>query len=137
MGNAGSKEDDMGIGVDIELVGRFKDAKDRRLLERMFTKGELGYCLAKANPERHLAARYAAKEAVYKALSCLDGKMVEGLSFRNIEVVNDENGTPRVRFQNRALQGIRVQISLSHCDDTAVAFAIVKNSKHRDGAIRR
>jgi len=65
-----------GIGTDIVDVGRIRKAVERwgdRFLKRVFTEAEVVYCLAKANPYPHLAARFAAKEAVMKALSSLWG----------------------------------------------------------------
>lgn len=119
-----------GTGTDIVSVARvgalFSTYGDR-FLRRWFTPDEVGYCTAMAVPERHLAARLAAKEAVVKALRApADGP----LPWRGIEVGHDEVGAPVVRLSGRAREladrgGVgRLHVSLSHCDEYAVASAV-------------
>ena len=97
-------------------------------LERWFTAREIDYCSRKAVPSRHFAARFAAKEAVAKALPMdWDGP----LPWRSIEIINDPRGAPSVRlsgaFGDAATRaGIgEIRVSLSHCDEYAIAFALV------------
>jgi len=95
-----------------------------RLAERVFTDGEREYAAGRARPVRHLAVRFAAKEAVVKALG-LSG----GFGFRDIEVVAGE--PPTVRLSGRAAeaaQGQRVDISLTHSRDNAAAVAFAHNA---------
>jgi holo-[acyl-carrier protein] synthase len=117
------------IGTDIVSVTRI-DALVRaggaRFLRRWFTPAEIEYCLGKAHPARHLAARFAAKEAVVKAL----GSPWEGpLAWRHVEVVRP-GPAPTVRLSGPALEAARaagvgsVQVSLSHCDEYATAVAL-------------
>ena len=114
------------IGVDLLEIERLERALQRRpqLAERLFTDSERAYAAARARPVQHLAARFCAKEAVAKALA------LEGWSFRDVEVVSDPGGAPRVVLHGAVAQraqdlGVEVQISLSHtrCDAAAVAIA--------------
>jgi holo-[acyl-carrier protein] synthase len=113
-----------GIGIDLLEIERMERALERhpRLAERVFTDGEREYAAQRARPGRHLAARFAAKEAVVKALG-LSG----GFGFRDIEVVAGE--PPTVRLSGRAAeaaQGLDVQISLTHSRDNAAAVALAE-----------
>lgn len=108
------------IGVDIEDISRFED-KETAFLERVFTKTEMEYCLSKRNPAPHFAARFCAKEAVFKALSSAG---VNDVLITHIEVFNDDNGCPRIRFLNPDIK-YKVNISLSHDKKKAIAFAML------------
>ncbi|HET7484043.1 MAG TPA: holo-ACP synthase [Solirubrobacterales bacterium] len=111
-----------GIGIDLLEIERLERALERhpRLAERVFTAAEREYAAARARPGRHLAARFAAKEAVVKALG-LSG----GFGLREIEVVAGE--PPTVRLSGSAAEAARgdVGISLTHSRDFAAAVAIV------------
>ena len=119
-----------GAGTDIVSVARVAaliSSGGDRFLARWFTPAEVGYCAAMAVPERHFAARLAAKEAVVKALRApADGP----LPWRGIEIGHDEVGAPVVRLSGRAREladhrGVgRLHVSLSHCDEYAVASAV-------------
>jgi holo-[acyl-carrier protein] synthase len=116
-----------GIGIDLLEIERLERALERhpRLAERVFTAGEREYAAARARPGRHLAARFAAKEAVVKALG-LSG----GFGLREIEVVAGE--PPTVRLSGRAAEAARakrVEISLTHSRDMAAAVAVVGLSR--------
>lgn len=114
-----------GIGTDIENIDRFKGldlTTDSAFLNKIFTQSELAYCFSKAIAAPHLAARYTGKEAIVKALS----NIVEtSLSYKDVEILNNEKGAPFVRFNNKALNMLKAEISLSHCEDKAIAFAVV------------
>jgi holo-[acyl-carrier protein] synthase len=114
------------IGLDLLEIARLERALERRprLADRLFTDAERAYAAARARPGQHLAARFCAKEAVAKALE------LEGLNFREIEVVNTSTGAPRVRLSGtaaaRAQQlGVDVAVSLSHTNTSAGAMAIL------------
>lgn len=112
---------DFSIGVDIESIVRFKGLqreKSKHFLAKIFTKGELDYCFSKTAPASHLAARFAAKEAVVKAVSSLGQ---ETPNVNEIEISHHANGAPVA-----ALKGHDIKISLSHCGDKAIAFALVQ-----------
>jgi holo-[acyl-carrier protein] synthase len=111
------------IGIDLLEVDRLERALERhpRLAERIFTAAERDYAAARARPARHLAARFAAKEAVVKALG-----LTGGFGLREIEVVAGE--PPTVRLSGRAAEvagGDRIGVSLTHSRDFAAAVAIV------------
>jgi holo-[acyl-carrier protein] synthase len=120
-----------GVGTDIVAVGRISALiRDRgtAFLERWFTAREIDYCSSKAIPGRHFAARFAAKEAVVKALPLAwDGP----LPWRSIEIVNDLHGAPLVSlsgaiFDAATRAGISdISVSLSHCGEYATAIALV------------
>jgi len=111
-----------GVGIDLLEIDRLERALARhpRLAERVFTPAEREYAAARARPGRHLAARFAAKEAVFKALG-LEG----GFGLGEVEVIAGE--PPRVRLSGRAAEAAgdsRIEISLTHSRETAAAVAI-------------
>lgn len=112
-----------GIGIDIESIYRFRRlSTDSAFLHRVFTQKELDYCLAHRQPAPQLAVRFAAKEAVTKALSSLK-KTPPG--YKNIEVINDENGVPSIRIHKEGFEGLQIAVSLSHSKSQAIALTIV------------
>lgn len=119
-------------GLDLVAVDRIQRMLDRmaeRVLARLLTPDERAYCLRMAVPARHVAARIAAKEAVYKALQGTED--ARGIGWREIEVVRSPEGRPSVALRGRArrrleeLGGREVLLSLTHTDDLAGAIAIV------------
>jgi holo-[acyl-carrier protein] synthase len=114
------------IGVDIIDIERLAWSVDRfgdRFLRRVFTDQELNYCHGRIES---LAARWAAKEAVAKALGCGIGQV----TWREIEVVNDDQRRPTVHLYGAA-KALAAQlgihefaVSLSHAKDYAVAFVV-------------
>ncbi|MGO9161719.1 MAG: holo-ACP synthase [Streptosporangiaceae bacterium] len=120
-----------GVGTDIVAVARIAALMRERgtaFLERWFTAREIDYCSGKAVPSRHFAARFAAKEAVAKALPMAwDGP----LPWRSIEIINEPRGAPSVSLSGVLLDAAtragvgEIRVSLSHCDEYAVAFALV------------
>ena len=112
-----------GIGIDLLEICRLERALERhpRLAERVFTEAERDYAAARARPGRHLAARFAAKEAVVKALG-LSG----GFGLLEVEIVDGE--PPAVRVTGRAAAaaaGERIEVSLTHSRDFAAAVAVL------------
>jgi holo-[acyl-carrier protein] synthase len=108
------------VGIDLIEIERIERALERRprLAERLFTPDELAYARDRARPGRHLAARFAAKEAVIKALG-------EGLPPREIEIEAGE--PPQVRLHGRAAELARdreLSVSLTHSRDNAAAVAV-------------
>jgi holo-[acyl-carrier protein] synthase len=120
-----------GVGIDVVAVARIATLmRDRgaAFLERWFTAREIDYCSGKAVPSRHFAVRFAAKEAVAKALPVAwDGQ----LPWRSIEIVNDPRGAPSVSLSGAILDAatragvVEIRVSLSHCDEYATAIALV------------
>jgi holo-[acyl-carrier protein] synthase len=113
-----------GVGIDLIEIERIEAALARRprLAQRLFTAGELEYAEGRSRPGRHLAARFAAKEAVVKALG-----LTGGFAPTDIEIVAGE--PPTVRLGGGAAEvaaGREVSISLTHSRETAAAVAIVE-----------
>ncbi len=108
----------IGIGVDIEKIERFKSVKEA-LLKRIFTEGELAFCLKTSNRAQHLTARFCAKEAAFKALPFKE------IAFKKMEVICDTTGKPSLIIHDDRAKGLDIKLSLSHTLDTAVAFVIV------------
>ncbi len=112
------------IGVDIieidrvaEIISEFGE----KFLKKVFSDEEIRYCLSKAKPSQHFAARFAAKEAVIKALGTGFGK---GIMLKDIEIRNDVNGKPKVFYKGNSTE--KILISISHCNHYVVAFALLK-----------
>ncbi len=118
-----------GIGVDMLEIERMERVLARRpnFARRVFTEEERAYCDARSRPAEHYAARFAAREAVVKALGT---GFSQGVGFRDVSVARDESGRPRAVLTGRAAevareQGIReIALSISHTHDVAVANAI-------------
>ena len=119
----------IGTGIDIVEVARIEQLLTRqgkKFLGRVFTKAEAEHCMSKARPAVHLAARFAAKEAVAKALGT---GFSRGVRMRDIEVVAADKGPPRARLHGAAarrydaLGGGGILLSLSHTGEYAVAHA--------------
>jgi holo-[acyl-carrier protein] synthase len=110
----------MDVGVDIVEIDRIaKSVRNPRFLKRVFTAREVAYCRARKNSSQHFAVRFAAKEAVWKAVG--EPKLLH----RDIQIRNRSNGKPEVLFPKRfAKFAKRISISLSHGRDYAVAMAI-------------
>ena len=109
-----------GIGIDVVDIERFKESIDRTpgLREKLFTPAEAG------KPIASLAARFAAKEALYKALS-----PSHGLAWHEAEVINLENGKPAFLFRGAIadlVDGAQVHLSLSHDGGIASAMVILE-----------
>jgi holo-[acyl-carrier protein] synthase len=124
---------DLLCGVDLVELERFRHGLSRsgdRFLKRIYTQREINLCGGRAE---RLAARFAAKEAVAKAL----GTGVRGIGWTDIEVLSDASGCPRLCLAGRAAElaasiGIRSWgISLSHTDDWAVAFVVARQENAR------
>ena len=121
----------IGIGVDIVDIARIREIYERqgeRFIARVFTEKEQEYCLRMKFPHKHLAARFAAKEAVSKAFSTGIGDF---LNWTSISVVSGSRGEPSIVLDEKGEQllesvgGAAVAISLSHTEDTAIAFATI------------
>lgn len=110
------------VGTDLVEVDRIHGAIHRwqeRFLRRIFTPGEIAYCQNQVRPSLHFAGRFAAKEAVKKAL--YSAGRTEHLPFREINVTRDGNGAPVI-----TLAGLENQprVSISHVGKYALATAV-------------
>lgn len=122
-----------GIGTDIIKVARLKEAVDRwgeRFLRRVFAEDEISYCYGKRNPFPSLSVRFAAKEAVIKALGFR-------VPFNDIEVVRDAHGKPSLRALGtlKAVLGkhsiTQTHLSLSHERDYSIAVVILEKDSEQ------
>ncbi len=115
---------DPGLGLDLVDIDRLERALERRprLAERLFTALELDYAAGRRRPARHLAVRFAAKEAAIKALG-------SPVAPRQVEVTGGGNAPPRLALHGRAAQlaaerGVQLQVALTHTDETAAAVVL-------------
>ena len=121
-----------GIGIDIVSIPRIERMLDRwgRLFtQRVFTPDEIAFCEGRSNPGQHFALRWAAKEAMLKALGMgLRG----GIKWTDIEVVNDPSGRPSLQLHNRAKGFLADRnitaafVSISHERDYGVAHVVLE-----------
>lgn len=116
-------------GTDIIEIERIKDSieeTNNKFLNRVYTKKEIEYCESKkVQRYQHYAARFAAKEAVFKAISVkLEDKY--SICWKDIEIINDSQGRPSITLQGNIQKNIeQIDISLSHCKEYATANVVV------------
>jgi holo-[acyl-carrier protein] synthase len=116
-----------GIGIDLIEIDRVKKSLDRHgnhFLNRLFSIKEQDYCLKFKDPSPHLAGRFAAKEAIVKALGVGFGAKIR---WSDIEILNDTEGKPIVSFSSHIIDQFghpKVMISISHSENYATAVAI-------------
>jgi len=122
----------LGIGVDLVECARIQHSLDRfgeKFLRRVFTEGEIEYSISMKFPARHLAARFAGKEAVSKAFGTGIGK---AMGWRNIDIRKKKSGEPFLVFSGPAQElatkrGVTsALITLSHTDHHAVACVVLE-----------
>ena len=114
---------DIYLGNDLIEVSRILSSINRigkRFLDRVYTKVEQDYCQTKANPQIHYAGRFAAKEAVMKAI--MSSGFQKPISFKSIEIRSGDNGEPIVNL-NLPCHG-KCRVSISHTESHAIASAI-------------
>jgi holo-[acyl-carrier protein] synthase len=112
----------IGTGVDITEVKRLRQATEKwgdEFLSRIFTKKELAHARKRVSFYQHLAGRFAAKEAVFKALGD------KNLSWKDVEITNDAEGKPLCTIVSSRAKNVSVHISISHVKNYAVANAII------------
>lgn len=111
-----------GTGIDIIEIDRIQRAIDRwgdDFLKHIFNKEEIEYAQKKKFPTQHYAARFAAKEAIYKAFG--DYKT---LGWKDMTILNDENGRPYCRLKDKTIKS-KIFLSISHTKNYAVANATI------------
>lgn len=123
----------LGVGTDMIEIERLQESIDRfgdRFLQRVFTPGEIEYCLRKKNSAESFAARFAAKEAGAKALGT---GISRGVSWQEIEVRREMGERPTLHWSGRAAErakamGVRrVELSLTHSRAVAMAVVLVQS----------
>jgi len=119
----------IGIGIDIIEIERIKESVDKfgdHFLNKIFTDNELEYCMSKANKYQHLAARFAAKEAVSKALATGWDK---DFNWKSVEIYNELSGEPYVtltgKMSNLLGDDKELKITMSHSNHYVTCFAII------------
>jgi len=119
----------LGLGCDVIEVARLQGVVERqgdRFLDRVFTAEERAYCMGKANPYNHLAARFAAKEAISK---CFTTGIGAEMGWKTASVYHGERHEPLVRLDEQGLAllqrvgGTHVLLTLSHTNTVAMAVA--------------
>ena len=129
----------IGIGVDLVECARIQRSLDRfgdRFLHRVFTDGEIEYSMSMKFPARHLAARFAAKEAVSKAFGTGIGK---AMGWRNIDIRKKPSGEPLLVFSGPAQELAKKRgvtsalITLSHTDHQAMASVVLEGAASQPG----
>jgi holo-[acyl-carrier protein] synthase len=119
------------VGIDIVEIKRLERVSKKwgkPFLNKVYTERELAYAKSKRYPYQHLAARFAAKEAIFKALGEVETNFV---GWKNVEILNDAYGKPVVHWHGdaekcrvkRGLEG--AVVSLSHTENYAVASAML------------
>lgn len=113
------------VGTDIVCIHRFQEfasSISHPAIKNIFTQNELDYCFSKDAAEYHLAARFAGKEAMIKALY---SRGIHDVWYKDIEILNKKNGVPIAEIKKDVHKNLIVEISLAHCEDKATAFAVI------------
>lgn len=119
----------IGCGTDIIEISRIKESIEKfgdTFLKKVFTDSEIEYCEKKNSVKyQHYAARFAAKEAIYKAINSFDERIKS--DFLDAEVISSVSGKPRARFLNSLeyLNKYNTDLSLSHCKEYSVAVFVI------------
>ena len=123
----------VGSGIDLAEIGRIERAIERygaRFLDRIYTQGEMRYCVSKANRYERYAARFAAKEAAMKALGT---GWNHGVRWRDCEVTRMPGGRPTMTFHGKAGEfaaklGVKnAALSITHTAEQAIAQVILES----------
>lgn len=112
-------------GTDIIEIERIKTSIERtkKFIETIFTEKEIEYCESrKVQKYQHYAARFAAKEAIFKAIS---HKIDDNYSWTDFEILHDEKGRPKVNLKINIKEIENIDISISHCKEYAVSTVVV------------
>ena len=115
------------VGTDIVSISRIDkmiQEKGDRFLSHIFSTSEQDICNKKACPSIHYSGKYAAKEAVKKAI--LSSKSVLNIPLSSIEIENDKDGMPLVQIRANGFDFIHVKVSISHDGDYAISTAILE-----------
>jgi holo-[acyl-carrier protein] synthase len=122
-----------GLGIDLVEVDRIADkiGKNQGFREWVFSPGEIGYCESRTHKFEHYAARFAAKEAFFKALGT---GWVSGTAFNEVEIVHGTKGKPELRLNGETARTLeasgigRILVSLTHVKSMASAVVIIETT---------
>ncbi len=116
------------IGTDIVSIPRLKktinSSQGDKFINRIFTENEINYCNNNVNSIVHFAGRFAAKEAIKKAL--LSSEIIDSISMKSIEIISGKNRKPEVNLTLSSKLQLQCKVSISHTDEHAVAFALIE-----------
>ena len=115
------------IGIDCEEISNFNEEDlTPEFLRKVFTQAEIDYCNSKKPSSQHFAGRFAAKEAVIKALSNYGLQLTPS----QIDVTSHETGYPEVKVECHLPEGIEIKISITHALDLAIAVAVAAPTRN-------
>ena len=116
------------IGTDIVSVHRlnkiFNSSHGDKFKNRIFTENEINYCNDKSRSILHFAGRFAAKEAITKAL--LSSEKINSVKMNSIEIISGKNRKPEVNLLFKSKLQINCKVSISHTEEYATAFALIE-----------
>jgi holo-[acyl-carrier protein] synthase len=116
------------IGTDIISIPRLKRSINSlhgdKFIKRIFTENEINYCSNNVNSIVHFAGRFAAKEAIKKAL--LSSEIIDSISMKSIEIISGKNRKPEVNLTLSSKLQLQCKVSISHTDEYAIAFALLE-----------
>lgn len=124
----GDRDMEISCGTDIIEIHRVKEAIQKEsFIKKVYTLKEQEYCNKKATKEQHYAGRFAAKEAVLKAVS----KRISTyeITWQDIEILNNKDGRPKVVLNKEITDLENIDISISHCKEYATAIAVATFKK--------
>ena len=113
------------IGTDIVKVSRIKNlliTKEEKFINKIFTEEEIAYCNSHSKPEIHFSGKYAAKEAVKKAL--LTNDLIDQICLKDIKILNKDNKAPSVVIEH--VLDLNFNVSISHEQEYAIAFVLIQ-----------
>jgi holo-[acyl-carrier protein] synthase len=119
------------VGVDLVEIHRIRETIERwngKFVKRIFTPGEIEFCEGRRNPYQSYAARFAAKEAILKAIGT---GMYGGVRWKDMEILDNEHSQPGVHLEGRVKELVgsrKVLLSLSHTGTSALAFVVLVES---------
>ena len=116
------------IGTDIVSIPRLKktiiSSQGDKFINRIFTENEINYCNNKVDSFIHFAGRFAAKEAITKAL--LSSEIIGSVNMKSIEIISGKNRKPEVNLIISSELKFQCKVSISHTAEYAVAFALIE-----------
>ena len=119
---------DIFIGTDIVSIPRLKktinSSQGDKFINRIFTENEINYCNNKVDSFIHFAGRFAAKEAIKKAL--LSSEKIDSVNMKSIEIISGKNRKPEVNLIISSKLKFQCKVTISHTDEYAVAFALIE-----------
>jgi holo-[acyl-carrier protein] synthase len=119
---------DLFIGTDIVSIPRLKKtinySQCDKFINRIFTENEINYCNNKVDSFIHFAGRFAAKEAIKKAL--LSSEKIDSVNMKSIEIISGKNRKPEVNLVISSELKFQCKVSISHTAEYAIAFALIE-----------